>query len=84
MVEDGETLPSPRTIEELRRDRTFREDAKGAVVVLVPLDQPGRAVRLNISMDENLVEAIDRAADTSGQTRSSFLADAARAKLRST
>ena len=51
-------------------------------VLEVPLDLPGKAVRLNISLDEHLVEQIDRAATAQGQTRSGFLAEAAKSKLR--
>jgi metal-responsive CopG/Arc/MetJ family transcriptional regulator len=39
-------------------------------------------MRLNISLDERLVEAIDRAAAAVGQTRSGFLADAAKTRLK--
>jgi predicted RNase H-like HicB family nuclease len=81
MVEDGQELPVPRSVDQLQKDRTFREDAKDAVVVMVPIDLPGKALRLNISMDETLVEAIDRAAKMLGQSRSSYLADAARQRL---
>jgi predicted RNase H-like HicB family nuclease len=45
--------------------------------ILVRVELPGKAVRLNITMDEGLVAAIDRVASN----RSSFLADAARAAL---
>lgn len=92
MVEDGDPLPPIRTLEELREDEDFHADAKGAaakgaaakgaVVVAVPLELPGRSVRLNISLDERLVEAIDRAATAAGQTRSGFLADAAKTRLK--
>lgn len=83
MIEDDETLPATRSIEELRRDHTFNKDAKAAFTVLVPFDVPGRSVRLNISMDENLLDAVDRAANRIGQSRSSYLADAARERLKS-
>lgn len=33
---DGAAFPSPRTIDELRRDPAFREDAADAVVAAVP------------------------------------------------
>jgi predicted RNase H-like HicB family nuclease len=82
MVEDGDALPIPRNLAELRADRTFRGDAKGAVVALVPFDLPARAVRLNISMDETLLQAVDRAASADGQSRSAFLAEAARRRLK--
>jgi predicted RNase H-like HicB family nuclease len=82
MVEDGDPLPTLRSLAELKSDREFRESAKGAVVALVPFELPGRAVRLNISMDENLLDAVDRAAQAAGQSRSAFLADAARQRIR--
>jgi len=68
MIEDGETVPMPSspTLEE------------GSVVVsMIEVTLPGKAVRLNITMDEGLVAAIDRVASN----RSSFLADAARSAL---
>lgn len=82
MVEDGDPLPLVRNLVELRADRTFNEDAEGAVLALVPFESPGRAVRLNISMDESLLEAVDRAASAAGQSRSAFLAEAVRQRLR--
>jgi predicted RNase H-like HicB family nuclease len=81
MVEDGEALPVLRSIEELRRDRDFLKDAKGAVFVAVPVELPGKAMRINISMDERLLSAIDREAEARGETRSAFLANAARARM---
>jgi predicted RNase H-like HicB family nuclease len=82
MVEDGDPLPMLRSLAELKRDRTFRTAAKDAVVALVPFDMPGKSVRLNISMDENLLNAVDRAAQAAGQSRSAFLAEAARQRVR--
>jgi hypothetical protein len=57
-------------------------DLKDAVVVAVEVELPARAVRVNVSLDENLLQAIDRAAAGAGQSRSAFLAEAARARLR--
>jgi predicted RNase H-like HicB family nuclease len=82
MVEDGDPLPIVRNLVELRADKAFRGDAKKATVALVPFEVPGRAVRLNISMDETLLEAVDRAAAAGGQSRSAFLAEAARRRLK--
>jgi predicted RNase H-like HicB family nuclease len=45
--------------------------------LLVRVELPGKAIRLNITMDEGLVAAIDRVA----ANRSSFLAEAAREAL---
>jgi|SRR5579864_4128768 len=82
MVEDGEEVPELRSLAQLVKDRTFRRDSKDAVVVMVPLDLPGKTVRINVSMDQKLIEAIDRAADMMGSNRSAYLADAARERLR--
>jgi predicted RNase H-like HicB family nuclease len=82
MIEDGEELPRIRSFSELRIDPAFREAAADAALVFVPLDLPGKAVRVNVSIDENLLERIDRAAAAANQSRSAFLADAARARIR--
>jgi predicted RNase H-like HicB family nuclease len=85
LIEDGDPVPQPRTIEELRADKGFRAEARdirNVCVVDVPFEIPGKPVRVNISVDERLLDAIDRAARSSGQTRSAFLADAARTRLK--
>jgi predicted RNase H-like HicB family nuclease len=85
MIEDGETLPEPRTLDELWKDKAFKaeaRDVKRVCVVEVPFELPGKPVRVNISIDDRLLSAIDRAADTAGQTRSAFIADAARNRIR--
>ncbi len=81
MAEDGDPLPSLRSLTQLRRDAEFAEASAGALVVAVPLDLPGRAVRVNISLDGTLLEQVDRAAARANQTRSAFLAEAARARI---
>lgn len=82
MIEDGDPLPIARNLSELRVDNSFSDDSAGAILALVPFDSPGRAVRLNISMDEILLEAVDRAASAAGQSRSAFLAEAVRRRLK--
>ncbi len=74
MLQDGESIPEPSSLEDI--------DTGGAVPMLVPLaSSRGRVVRLNITMDENLLEEIDSAARRFGQSRSAFLANAARKAL---
>ncbi len=82
MIEDGDPLPIPRALSELKGDADFVADAEGAAVVAVPIELPGRAVRVNVSLDERLLKAIDRAAHAAGQSRSAFLAEAARARIK--
>jgi predicted RNase H-like HicB family nuclease len=81
MLEDGDELPILRSLTEIRNDPDFREAANDAVVATVPVDLPGKAVRVNISIDERLLESVDRAAAASGQSRSAFLAAAARTRI---
>ena len=72
-VQHGDALADPSALEDIERDPEVDEVAR----LLVRADKPGKAVRLNITMDEGLVAAIDRVA----KNRSGFLAEAARAAL---
>lgn len=75
MSDEGLTLPEPSDFGAVSREAT----AAGAVgTLLVPVRLPGKAKRINISMDEHLLEDIDRAATARGMNRSAFLAEAAR------
>ena len=80
LVEDG-PLPPVRTLAQLRKDPIFREDSAGAMIALVPYAPPARAARINITLDESLLDRVDRAAEASGETRSGYLAAAARQRL---
>jgi predicted RNase H-like HicB family nuclease len=81
MLEDGQALPEPSEIGAALPD-WLEGDGRVIGEVLVPVDLPGRAVRANITVDEALLRKIDQTAQTSGTTRSGFLAEAARAWLR--
>jgi len=72
-AQHGEALPAPSDLDALQIDGDVDEAAR----ILVRVEMPGKAVRLNITLDEGLVAAIDRVA----ANRSGFLADAARAAL---
>lgn len=65
--------PLPVRLDDIPPDPEVEEYCR----ILVRVELPGKAIRLNITMDESLVAAIDRVA----RNRSSFLADAARAAL---
>ena len=80
MIEDGEPLPEPRSVERLRADEPEWMD--GALLALIPVEVSGKALRVNISLDEGLLSLIDRAAARGGQTRSGFLASAARERIK--
>jgi len=80
MIEDGEPLPEPRPVERLRAEEPEWMD--GALLALIPVEVSGKALRVNISLDEGLLSLIDKAAARSGQTRSGFLANAARERIK--
>nr|WP_306228729.1 type II toxin-antitoxin system HicB family antitoxin [Aurantimonas sp. CSK15Z-1] len=51
------------------------------MTALVTVDLPGRSKRLNISMDERLMDRVDARAAALGKSRPAFLALAARQRL---
>lgn len=77
MLRDGEPIPTQRPLDAIEHDPEVVEVGR----ILVRVEVPGRALRINISMDDGLVEAVDRAAAARGMSRSGFLAEAARAML---
>ncbi|MBO9377933.1 HicB family protein [Sphingomonas histidinilytica] len=72
-AEAGQALPDPSDLDDVERDPEVDEAAR----ILVRGEKPGRLVRINITMDERLVAAIDRVS----RNRSGFIAEAARAAL---
>jgi predicted RNase H-like HicB family nuclease len=82
MEADGDQIPEPRPLEEIVNDREFAEDLEGASFALVALVRDlGSTTRINVSLDLGLLRAIDEEARSRGQTRSAFLASAARREL---
>jgi len=76
MLEDGEPVPAPKTIEQLRRNSDFA----GGVWALVSVDLSavsGKARRVNITLPERVLTQIDDFAEKRGETRSGFLVNAA-------
>lgn len=75
---DGEDLPNPRTLEELREDPDVVEAlAKGDVAVLVP------ASIQEFGLDRQTAGALDRRAAEKGLTRLAFVRAAVLEKLAS-
>lgn len=75
MVEEKEAMPALRTLDRLKADEA--DWLAGGMAVAVPVELPGKSVRINISVDERDLERIDRAAKAAGRTRSAFLVEAA-------
>ncbi len=74
LIEDGETIPDPTTLETVLESA----DARGAAAFLVRLSPlKSRAVRVNITIDESLLADIDAASRQQGTSRSGLLSRAA-------
>src|ERR1035437_238615 len=78
MCEEGEKLPAPSRLETILRD----PHNKGAVPFLVSApDAASKAVRVNVTIPEAILQAIDARAKAVGETRSGLLARGAMSLL---
>ena len=73
MREDGEAVPKPSTLDDLRGDPAM----KGAVAFLTELREPEKVVRINITVRKSQIAEIDRRARAKGLTRSSYIVQSA-------
>lgn len=79
MVQDGEAIPEPSSLESIMAD----EECRSGVAILVPLRSPApKTVRVNITLPDDVLSAIDRYAESHGYSRSGFIAKAARDALK--
>lgn len=72
-IHHREKLPDPSELDDIARDPEVDEVAR----ILVAGERPGKLIRVNVTLEDDLVAAIDRVA----RNRSGFLAEAARAML---
>jgi predicted RNase H-like HicB family nuclease len=83
LIEEGAAVPKPTPIERLRSRREFADAAWGVVTV----DETNlrvKAKRVNVTLPERTLDAIDRYAQRHGHTRSGLLARAATQFMRET
>jgi predicted RNase H-like HicB family nuclease len=73
MSEDGEDIPAPSDLDQIMTAPDFRD----GVAFLVKAAAPARTIRINITLREDHLADIDRAARAAGLTRSAYLAAAA-------
>lgn len=79
MVQDGEAIPEPSSLESIMAD----EGSRSGVAILVPSRSPApKTVRVNITLPDDVLSAIDRYAELHGYSRSGFIAKAARDALK--
>ena len=70
MIQDGEKIPTPSSIDDIAADPAM----KNAVAFMVLIEPPGdKTVRINIAARESQVEQIDARAKRFGLSRSAYL-----------
>jgi predicted RNase H-like HicB family nuclease len=78
LVEDGEAIPEPSSLEEIMANK----ENKDAVAALIPAPaSASKSVRVNVTLPADLLDEIDAKAREEGFTRSGFLAQSARKAL---
>ena len=77
-AEHGEPIPDPSELDAIEAE----PDIVVAARVLVRVENPERAVRVDITLPEELLAAVDRCAARTGYTRSGLLAEAVRERMR--
>ena len=75
LVADGEAIPEPSSLEEVMNDPNNRD---GVAILVAVKAEARKAVRVNVTLPEDVLEQIDRYAAAHGFTRSGFIAQAAK------
>ncbi|MBI3514601.1 MAG: type II toxin-antitoxin system HicB family antitoxin [Proteobacteria bacterium] len=75
LTAEGIAAPTPRALGDLLNGAA---PEKAVLLLLAGRPPKAHAVRVNITLDKNLLAGIDEAAAEAGTTRSGFLAEAAR------
>jgi predicted RNase H-like HicB family nuclease len=78
MVEDGEPIPAPSSLDAVMADH---ENRNGVAVLVAMHAEPTPTARVNITLPRELLAEIDHYAQAHGLTRSAFLARAAKGAL---
>jgi predicted RNase H-like HicB family nuclease len=80
LVEEGHAVPKPRSYEQLLNDES--RDKSEMTRAFIPVEVPGKSLKISLSIDEALLARADKAAEDEGLTRSGFIAAAINTRLR--
>ena len=78
MIEDAEAIPEPSSLEAIMANS---ENKEGVAILVSLKTESKKAIRLNITLAEDILTEIDAFAQEHGLTRSGFLARAARHEI---
>jgi predicted RNase H-like HicB family nuclease len=79
LVADGEAIPEPSSLEDVMADPENRD---GVAILVAVKTETRKAVRVNVTLPEAVLEQIDRYAEAHGFTRSGFLTQAAKRAMK--
>ncbi|MET3581212.1 putative RNase H-like HicB family nuclease [Mesorhizobium robiniae] len=74
LVEDGEAIPEPSSLEEVMANANNRD---GVAILVAVKTGAKKVVRVNVTLPEDVLSRIDAFAEAHGYTRSGFIAKAA-------
>jgi predicted RNase H-like HicB family nuclease len=74
LLEDGKAIPESSSLEDVMADATNRD---GVAILVAMKTEAKKAVRVNVTLPEDILSQIDAFAEAHGYTRSGFLAKAA-------
>ena len=75
LAEDGEAIPEPASLERIMADPENRD---GVAIMVALKGEVRQAVRVNVTIPDDVLEQIDAYAAANGFTRSGFLVQAAK------
>lgn len=79
MIEDGDAIPEPSSLELIMAEPENRD---GVAILVTLRTQSPKSVRINITLPEDVLQTIDTFAAANGLSRSGFLARAARHEIK--
>jgi predicted RNase H-like HicB family nuclease len=77
MTADGDPIPEPSSLDAVMESA----DNRDGVAILVTADVKAKAVRVTITMPEDILREVDQYAEAHGFTRSGFLTRAAKREM---
>ena len=79
LVEDGEAIPEPSSLEEVMADK---DNLTGVAILVALKTDSTKVVRVNVTIPEDVLHQIDQYAERHGYSRSGFLTAAAKKAMR--
>jgi predicted RNase H-like HicB family nuclease len=81
MVAEGLALPPSSPMDAPLPEWLSESEMPTQVQALLPVDAPSKSARLNVTLEQALLDRLDEAVRREGTTRSGYLAQAVREKL---